>query len=169
MTAHLNLLGHAEHCLFEFQCQVLAKIGATLRARAATAATLASEHVAEAEEVAKNILKVVEDGCVEAARARAAAYAGMTEAIVAGTFLRIRQYGVRFAALFEALLRLRIVGIAIRMELQRQLAISALDLLVVRRARHAQHFVVVTFHCCGQNSTSSRLKVPSAKTDPCTK
>ncbi len=78
----------------------------------------------------------------------------MAKAIVARALLGVRQYGICFAALLEALFRLGIVGIAVGMELQRELAIGALDLLIVRRARDAQHFVIVTFHCGGQNSTS---------------
>ena len=60
--------------------------------------------------------------------------AGVAKAIVAGTLLCIRQHGIRFAAFLEALFRLRIVGIAVRMELQGELAICALDLLIVRGA-----------------------------------
>ena len=91
-----------------------------------------------------------------------AAHAGVAKAIVAGTLLAIGQDGVGFAAFLEALFGLRIVGIAVRMELQRELAIRALDLLIVGGARDAQNFVVVTFHCGGQNSTSLQNGTPAA-------
>ncbi len=86
--------------------------------------------------------------------ARRVANAGVAEAIVARALLAVRQYGVGFAAFLEALFGLGIVGIAVRMELQRQLAIGALDLLIVGGTRDTQNFVIVTFHCGGQNSTS---------------
>ncbi len=63
-----NLLGDAEDSFLELERQVLAQIGAALRARAA-ASTLAAKHVAEAEDVAEDVLKVVEDGGIESAGA----------------------------------------------------------------------------------------------------
>ena len=84
------------------------------------------------------------------ALARSGADSRVPEAIVARTLFRVREHGIGLAALLELLLRIGIVGIAVGMVLQRQLAVSALDLLVVRGARDAQDFVVVAFHTCGQ-------------------
>ena len=58
MTPHFDLLGDAEDGFLELQRQVLAQVGAALRARAAMA-TLAAEHVAKSEEVAEDVLEVV--------------------------------------------------------------------------------------------------------------
>ncbi len=82
--------------------------------------------------------------------ARCRTDAGVPEAIVAGALLGVGEHGIGFAALLELLFGLGIVGIAVGMVLQRELAISALDLLVVRRARDAQDLVVVAFHVSGQ-------------------
>ena len=147
LAADLHLLGDAEDCFLEFQRQVLAQIGAALGA-GATSTSLAAKHVTE--DVAEDVLKV--DG-IEAAKARAScvAYTCVAEAIVACALLAVGKNGVCLAAFLEALFRLRIIGIAVRMVLQRQLAIGALDFLVDGGARDAQDLVVITFHCGGQN------------------
>jgi len=75
----------------------------------------------------------------------------VTEAIVASALLGVREHRVCLAALFELLFRLRIVRVAVRMVLHRQLAIGALDLLVGGRAAHSQNFVIVSFDVCSQN------------------
>ena len=68
MSAHFDLLGDAEDAFFEFQREVFAQVGAALRARATTSLTAsAAEHVAEAEQVAKDVLEV--DGAFEATKA----------------------------------------------------------------------------------------------------
>ena len=85
----------------------------------------------------------------------ASAQAGVTEAVVDAALFDIRQYGVGFAALLEFFFRVGIVGIAVGMELQRQFAIGALDLLLGGGAGQAQHLVVVAFSVAGQNGLSS--------------
>ena len=78
----------------------------------------------------------------------------MTEAIVAGAFLRIGQDAVRLGALLEALFRVGIVGVAIRMILQGELAVGALDLLLARRTGYTQDFVIIAFAVVRQVSRS---------------
>ncbi len=75
----------------------------------------------------------------------------MTEAVVARALLAVGEDRVGLAALLEALFGPGIVGIAVGMVLQRELAIGALDFLVVRRAADAQHFVVIAFYVGSQN------------------
>ena len=74
----------------------------------------------------------------------------MAEAVVARALLGIGQDGVGLAALLEAFFRIRIVGIAVGMKLQRQLAVGALDLLIVGGARDAQNLVIVAFYVRSQ-------------------
>ncbi len=74
----------------------------------------------------------------------------MAEAVIARALLGVGQNGVGLAALLEALFRLRIIGVAVRMVLQRELAIGALDLLIGGGAADAQHFVVIAFYVGGQ-------------------
>ncbi len=63
MAADIHLLLGAEHCFVEFKMQIFAKIGSTLGA-AATASAL-PEHVAESEDVAKDVAEILEDGGIE--------------------------------------------------------------------------------------------------------
>ena len=58
---------------------------------------------------------------------------------------RVAQHLVGFARLFELLFRGVIAGIAIRMILQRQLAIGALQFLVAGFPRNAQNLVIICF------------------------
>ena len=74
--------------------------------------------------------KIVEDRRVESAAAAVAANSGVTKAVVAGALFAVSQNRVGFAALFEFLFRFGIVGIAVGMVLQRELAVGALDLLI---------------------------------------
>ena len=74
----------------------------------------------------------------------------MTETVVAGALLAVGENGIGLAALLEALFSIRIVGIAVGMKLQGELAIGALNFLIAGGARDAQYLVIVAFHCRGQ-------------------
>ena len=139
----LHLLGDAENCFLEFQREVFAHVGTALRARASSAAS-AAEHIAESKDVAEDVLNIGEARRIESAAA-IARDSSVAEAVIASTLLRVSQHRVGFAALFELLFRIRIVGIAVGMALHRQLAVGALDLLVGGGAAHAQDFVIVAF------------------------
>ena len=78
-----------------------------------------------------------------AGSARAAVHAGVAEAVVDAALVAIGEDRVRLGGFLEALLRLLVVGIAVGMVLQRELAIRALDLLVRRLALDAEDLVVV--------------------------
>ena len=69
----------------------------------------------------------------------------MTIAVVGRALVRIAQHLVGLAGLLELLFRRMIARIAVRMILERQLAIGALQLLVAGIARNAQHLVVICF------------------------
>ena len=101
--------------------------------RAAAAACASAKNLSQSEEVAENIAQV---GGVEACTS-VSAQPGVTEAVVDAALLGIRQYRVRFAALFEFFFRVGIVGVPVGMKLQRQLAIGALDFLLGRTTLHA--------------------------------
>jgi hypothetical protein len=146
-SPHLHLLGDAKHGFLELESEILAQIGAALCARTAPP----PEHVAKTEEVAEDIVKIIEHCGVESAVARTAGNSRVTKAIVARALLAVGENGIGFAAFLEAFLGRRIVGIAVRMVLQRELAIGALDLLVAGCAADAQNFVVIAFYVGGQN------------------
>ncbi len=84
----------------------------------------------------------------------------MAEAVVGGALLLIAQHGVSLAALLEALLGLIVAGVAVRVILQRQLAIGALDLAVRRSAGDAEDFVIIAFNVSSQCSKDRRSGRP---------
>ena len=77
----------------------------------------------------------------------------MAVAVVDGALIGVGEHGVGFADFFEFFFRVRIVGIAVGMVLQRELAIGALEFDLGDSAGHAQHFVVVAFCVRRQNKT----------------
>jgi hypothetical protein len=79
----------------------------------------------------------------------------VSEAVVRGSLVRVRQDRVGLAAFLEFFFSVGVIWIAIRMKLQRQFAIGALDLLIVGFAGNPKHFVVVAFYVAGQNGFES--------------
>ena len=118
----------AEDCLFEFDGDVFAQVRSALRASAAPAA--ASEDVTEAKELPENVAEVLEDRRIKADACSGASDTCMTKAVVDSPLLRIGQYRISFAGLFEFFFRIRIIGIAVRVELHGQLAVGTLDFLI---------------------------------------
>src|SRR5262249_38045302 len=80
----------------------------------------------------------------EAARLSALAHAGVAELVVDLALLGVAEDFVRLGRLLEALLGLRVVLVAVGMELEGELAIRLLDLVLRGGARDAEDFVVVT-------------------------
>ena len=128
MAATCDLGLGDEKRLFECKSQIFAEIGATLNAAAtASATTTASEHVAEAKEFAEDVAEILEDRGIETASLPgAAAESGVAVAIIGGALVGVGEHGVSFADFLEFFFCVRIVGIAVGMKLQRELAIRAL-------------------------------------------
>src|ERR1035441_2174806 len=148
---HLHLLGDAKCGFLKLESDIFAQIGPALCARTAASA-LPAKHVAKSEEIAEDVVEIVEHRGVESAvAARTAGNSRVTKAVIARALFAVGENCVGFAALLEAILGGRIVGIAVRMVLQSELAIGAFDFLVVGRAADAQHFVVIAFYVGSQN------------------
>ena len=113
--------------LLELDFEVVAKVGAALRAGAASAAA-EPEDVAEA---AEDVFEAAELRRIEPLRA--VADAGVAEAIVAGALVAVAQDRVGLGRFLELLFGRLVALVAIGVELQRELAIRALDLLIGRR------------------------------------
>jgi hypothetical protein len=127
----------AEYRLFEFQGDVFAKVSPTLRSRAPTTAASA-EQIPESEELAENIAEVLENASIETDPAPpGCTQPGVAKTVIQPTFLRIGEDSIGFAGLFEFFFRVRIVRIAVGMELQGKLAISAFDFLFCGPALYA--------------------------------
>src|SRR6185436_511684 len=152
MTRNLDVGLDALRCLLELDFEVVAKISAALRA-GATVAAAEPEDVAEAAE-----LRRIEP-------LRAVADAGVTEAIVAGALVAVAEHRVSLGRFLELLFGRLVARVAIGMELQRQLAIRALDLLIGRRAGDLEDLVIVapahdafaTFTSAGRSRRSPSL------------
>jgi hypothetical protein len=78
----------------------------------------------------------------------------VTEAVISGPLVGIRKNRISFAALFEPFFGVGIIGIAIRVKLQRQLAIGALDLLLAGSTGNPEDLVVIAFYVASQNRIS---------------
>ena len=138
----------AEDRLFELQSDVLAQVRTALRPRAP--ARSSAEQVAKTEEVAENLAEVLDRG-IEPRRSSNSTDPGMTETVVSGALVDVRQNGVGLAALFELFFRVRIVGIAVGVKLQRQFAVGALDFLLAGPAGNPEDLVVIAFYVASQN------------------
>src|SRR5208282_2297104 len=149
MAAHIHLLVGAEDRLIEFKVQVFAKIGSTLGAAPTTAAL--AEHLPETEDVTEDVAKILEDGGIESSRtSAAAAYAGMSEAVIQRALLAVGENRIRFSDLLEFVFRIRIVRVAVGMVRHRELAVSALDFNVGGRTGNTEHLVIIAFCVGGQ-------------------
>ena len=148
MAADGDLRLLTEHRLFELQRDVFSQVRTALGPCAPAAAR--AEEIAEAEEVAENLAEVLDRG-IEPRRSSNPAYTGMPKAVIGAAFVGIRQNGISFAALFELLFRVGIVGIAIRVELQRQLAVGTFNLLLAGPANNSEDLVVIAFYVASWN------------------
>src|SRR5262249_10594338 len=137
----------AKSCFFESQIQVRTRISAFVCTIASAGIDVDSKEIAE--KIAKDVAEICERGRIKATES-AIAHTSMTKLIVTGALLTIDEHAVRFAGFLELLFRLRIVGIAVRVILHRQLAVRALDLLIAGAAFYAQNFVIIAFCLCSQ-------------------
>ena len=67
----------------------------------------------------------------------------MTELVIGGAFLSVREHFVGFLGFLEVGFGLGVVGVAIRMVFHGQLAVGLFQLIVGRIAVDAERFVVV--------------------------
>src|SRR6201996_1563883 len=153
----------AEDRLLEFDRQVVADIAAALCARCPPAASPGNvEHLSE--KVSEDIANT--HAAREPPRPASTAYSGDTIAIVGRTLLGIAQHLVSLARLLEALLRFRIVRIAVRVIAHRQFAVCGLQLLLAALSCNAQDFVIIDVgHVCHFSCTRSSVQ-PSGGMNP---
>jgi hypothetical protein len=154
MASNGNARLGPEECFLELERQIFAKIGAALHAGATAATAATPEHVAESKELSEDIAEILEYCGIEAgARTRTAAQSSMSVAIVGGSLVRIGEHGVSLAHFLEFFFCIRIIGIAVWMVLQGELAISALQFYFGNCASHTQYFIKIAFCVRGQNET----------------
>jgi hypothetical protein len=151
MSSNHDLRFFAEYRFLKSQRQILAQVCASLSASATLAS--AAKEIAKAEEIPENVVQVLE--CAGIDSAHSTADSGVTKAIVSGALVAVGEDGVRLAAFFELFFRVWIVGIAVRMILQRQFAVGALNFLLAGFAGNTQDFVVIAFYFTGQRNNGS--------------
>ena len=143
---HLDIGGEPHDRLLETDFQIVAYVFAALRASAPpAAATAAAEQIAEAEEIAQDVAEIGEGFGVESTRAPRILQSGVPEPVVSGSLLGVAQDTIGFRRLFEEILGIGIVGIAVRMVLERQFAIRGLDLCLAGILGHTKNFVIISF------------------------
>ena len=153
MPPDCDVLLGPEYSLFELQLDIFAQVGATLCAAAAPRAP--AKEISETKKVSEDVAEILEDGRVKTRRgASRAAHTRVAEAVIKGALLSVRENRIRLACFLELLLRVRVIGITIGMELQRELPVCALDFLLAGPPRHAEHFVIIAFYVTGQNKVS---------------
>ena len=123
----------------------------------------AAKQIAEAEgvaEPAEDVFEAHECGRVESRRSLSAE-PRVSEAVVGGPLLRIREDGVRFGRLLELLFGVLAALVAVGMVLERKLAVGRLEVAFRRAAFDAKNDVVVglthawaTFTMAGRSSRS---------------
>ena len=122
---NLNRFFFTRERFFEWDFEIESEICAAHR----TAAPGAAKPAAESKEVAEDVGEIREDVGIESGRAALTCDAGVTEAIVSLPFFCVAQHRVRFSRLFEFVFCPFVARVAIGMELERKLAIRALDVL----------------------------------------
>jgi hypothetical protein len=169
MTGHADFRGMSKDGFFKTEAQVRTQILASLGARAPSSAAARAKQIAKAKDVAQipeEIPEILKDAGIEtiSPAGGSGADSGVPEAIVQGALFLIRQNGVGLAALFEPLLRFRIVRITVGMVLQRQPPVGALDFLIAGRPGYAEDFVILAFVIGRQGFYASRssFSIPAA-------
>ncbi len=122
----------------------------------AAAAAAGPEDVTEAERVpqaGKDIGEVGEDCRIEARPSPRAADAGMAESVVEAALLVVGQHGIGLGRFLEELFRLCVAGVPIRMVLQREFPIGALDLAFAGLALDAEDLVIITLAHAGPHAS----------------
>jgi hypothetical protein len=117
---------------------------------AAAAPPSTAEKIAEAEEIAEDVAEIGERVRTVAAR-RDSLQTGVAVAVVRRALLGVAQDAIGFGSFLESLLGVRVLGIAVGMVLQREPAVSALDLLLAGFSAHTKNLVIISLrhgiHC----------------------
>src|SRR4030095_3630344 len=142
-----NLFFDPESRFFEADLHVVTQIRSALAIFSAPAC--ASKECLEnsaaestsAKDFAENVERIMETTETSATRGKGS----VTEAVVGGALIRIHKDIISFPKLLEFFLGMRIVRVFVRMKLDGEFTISALNLLFGGIPHHAKHFVVIAF------------------------
>src|SRR5258708_19928741 len=113
---------------------------------ASETAGAASKQILETKKISENVVEILEDRTVETLTSACAREARVTVGIVNLPLLTVAQHAVGFSAFAELDFRLGFVfRIAVRMPLQRRLAVGRFDFIHRGCSRNAQNFVIIPF------------------------
>src|SRR5690606_16231096 len=144
LAADRHLLLAADHRLFEGDGGLHTDVLAAIRPAPSGSAEPATSEAPE--EVGEHVLEVAEDVAhPRAGEVEAPADARVTETVVLGALFLVGQDAEGLRGLLELRFGLRIVLVAIRMKLERELAVGPPDLVLLGVPSHAQDFVIVAF------------------------
>jgi hypothetical protein len=150
MPADYYFRFRAEDSFLKLDRDVFPQVGTSLHAAASPATT--AECVSEAEELAKNLSEVLEHRGIETHASRSSATdSSVTVAIIKRALVRVGKNPVGLSDFFKTFLRIRVVRVAVRMVLHRELAICTLQFNLSHSAADAKHLVIVAFCVRGQN------------------
>jgi len=144
-----NFFFDAERRLLEPDLHVVTQIGTTLsilrtRARAPKECLEnAAADSAAAENFTENIERIMKTTAAETRTSRGEG--GVAETIVGRAFIRVDEDIVSFAELLKFFLGMGVIGIFVRMKLDRELAISALDFLLGNVVLNTENFIIIAF------------------------
>jgi hypothetical protein len=138
----LDVSALAEYRAFEINLEVVPEILPALGTVAAAAS--ATEQVTESEEIPEDIAEIGKHGRIEPG-CRHPLEAVVAVMIIGRALLGVGQDAIGLSRLFELVLGIRIVRIPVRMVLERHLAISAFELLLIRLPADPKDLVVVSF------------------------
>src|SRR5436190_2456443 len=147
--ANFDLFLCTEGSFFQRDLHIVTQIRAALplvsaTATAATEKTLENSTAATAESLAENIEGIVKSAAKPLA---ALSESGMPIPVVGRAFVSVDQDIVGLAQLLEFLLGMGVLRIFVGMKLDSQLAIGALDFVVMRAPVNSEHFVIIAFGC----------------------
>ncbi len=146
MPAVGDLSFGAEDGFLKFNGDIFAEISASLGAGASSrTSTTTSKEIAEAEELAEDVAEILEDSRVKPCTGTGSTYSCVAKAIIQPAFFGVSKHRVSLACLLEFFFRVRIIGIAVRVELHRQFSIGALNLLIAGALLDSQYVVIIAF------------------------
>src|SRR5438445_10526055 len=158
LARQLDLGSHSRGGFLERERHVVAQVGSALCSATPATAAASSKQILEAKKISENVVEILEDGAVETLTGACAGKSRVTVGVVNLSLLSVAQDAVSFGALAELHFRLGFVfRIAVRMPLQRRLAVGRFDFVDRCRSRNAQDFVVIPLMSLGHGNSESPL------------
>jgi hypothetical protein len=158
LAGHANFRRDPSGGFLERERHVVTQVSPALDAASASAsaAPARAKKILKAEELAENVVEILENRAVEVRLRTGAGKPRMAIRVINLPLLNVAQDAIGLRAFAEAVFRLFfILRAAVRVPLEGSLPVRRLDFLNRRRFRNAEHFVVIALvrlghiRCCG--------------------